>query len=114
MQVEILDKDNIREGVPVEITIKDARGTPHVFVSELGAVDVRPFQNVFRAQFWAMQEGDYRVTVRDQKHTWSESLSVGKQTYLSFGQEFGLFFILFLFFSLGVVVWMKVLNKTKE
>ena len=114
MRVEILDKDNIREGVPVEITIKDAEGTPRVFVSDLGAVEARPFQGAFRAQFWAMQEGDYRITVRDQKRTWSEHLRVEKQTYMSFGQEFGLFLALFIFFSLGVVAWMKALNTTKE
>ncbi len=114
MQVSILDRDNIREGVPVEITIKDAQGTPRIFVSELGALEVRPFQGAFRAQFWAMQEGDYQVTVRDQKHTWSEPLRVGKQTYMSFGQEFGLFLVLFILFSAGVAAWMKALNTTKR
>ena len=113
MRVEILDKDNIREGVPVEITIKDAQGTPRVFVSDLGAVEARPFQGAFRAQFWAMQEGDYSITVRDQKHTWSESLRVEKQTYMSFGQEFGLFLLLLVFFSLGVAKWMKASNTTR-
>ncbi len=113
MRVNIPDKEGIREGVPVEIKIEGATGTPHIQIDKLGTLEARrQSDGHYYTQFWAMQKGQYQITVKDEKHTWTELLKVERQSYLSFGQEFGAFLVLFVCFSLGVVIWMKKLNKT--
>ena len=117
MNVEILDRENIRESVPVEIEISHAQGVPLVYIEGLGRVKLRAFKNrdkneeKYMAQFWVMEKGLYQVTVRDKKEVWSDQILIKKQEYLSFAQEFNFFMILLLISSLGVVFWMKKIKQ---
>lgn len=114
MKVKIFPKDDIREGVPIELEIESSHGAPKVYVENLGEVDVVPSENGYRASFWTMEKGDYALVVKDQRETQSQILRVHEQSYLTFNQEFGLFLPLLLFFLLGVIIWIKKFRVIKK
>ena len=107
MKVKILDKNNIREGIPVELKISEVQSRPKVEVVGLGKVDVIKRNGDFIATFWSMEEGLYRINVTSKNSSWSEEILINKQDYLDFKSEFS-FFSLSLFLGLlGVFVWMR-------
>lgn len=113
MNVKILDKENIRESVPIEIEIENTNGIPHIYVENLGEVKAHLFDKKYMAKFWAMKKGDYQIIIKDKDNTWSGNILVNEQKYLTFGQEFGLFVSIFFIVSLGVFIWMKKLKRAR-
>ena len=114
MQITIRNESDIRESIPIEIGITDAKGKPKVFVQGLGSVEASPSPQGYLAKFWTMEKGTYTVTIKDEIDTWSKDLIVKEQTYISFQHEFGFFLVIFTIVSLGVYKWMKNLKRTKN
>ena len=112
MNVKILDREDIRESVPIEIEIQNTQGRPTVYVQNLGSVDVQQLHNKYLAQFWVMEKGNYQITIKDQRDIWNEALVVKEQSYLTFRQEFSFFLILLVLFTAGIILWMKKLKRT--
>lgn len=111
MKVKILNSDQIREGVPIEVIIQNSAGDPQIQVEQLGTVPVIPTKNGHMGKFWTPREGNYKVTVRDRSSVWETVLAVNKQDYIQFRHEFSFFLIGLVFAALGVYIWMKKLNN---
>lgn len=114
MKVKILNKDDIRENVPIEIDIEGAKGKPQIFVKKLGKVDALAQKNGYKATFWTTKKGTYKITIKDQVHTITKNIIVEEQSYITFKQEFGFFLLIFSFVSIGLIIWMKRLKKIKN
>ncbi|MCY4643496.1 MAG: hypothetical protein OXB88_02665 [Bacteriovoracales bacterium] len=113
MNVHILNPDDIRESVPIELTIENPKGKPVVYVEGLGSVNVTGQDGKYKARFWTMEKGNYKITVTDLDQKWEKNLLVKKQEYLAFRHEFGFFLLCLMMASLGVILWTKKLKKTK-
>jgi hypothetical protein len=111
MNVEILNRDDIRESVPIELIINGVAEKPKIIVSNLGAVTPVEYLEGYKATFWSMAEGSYKIDIVAGSSSWSEIIEVQEQSYINFKQEFGLFSLLFVLVSLGVVKWIKHLKK---
>ena len=113
MEIKISDTE-VRESIPVEITIRNSQGIPKISVDKLGVITPKSSNSKYTATFWAMEEGVYQIVIRDQKEVFKETIVVKKQSYLSFEKEFG-FFIFSLFVVLIILwLWMKKLKKIRK
>ena len=110
MEVEISD-NTVREGVPIEIIIHHAKGHPEIHVSKMGSLTPRFKNGKYTASFWAMEKGIYEINVKDSNKTITQSIEVSSQSYLTFKEEFGAFFILLLLVSFALCHWMKKIRK---
>ena len=109
MLVEILNKEEIRESIPIEISIKNSVGTPKVYVEGLGKMIPQKVKEGYLVSFWSLKEGQYTIQIKDQKHFWSEQIAIKKQGYLEFKYEFGLFLALLCltFFTMAILAKRK-------
>jgi hypothetical protein len=116
MKVELDPKDNFRTTLPVNLEITEVGSKPKVVIKELGEIKVtKSFKNPggFYAQFYASLPGDYTISIKTDKDAFTKSIHINQQEYLSFSKEFGAFFVLFLIFMTGIVLWTKK-SMTKE
>lgn len=111
MRIKILNKDDIRETVPIHVEIYDAKSKPKVTVEGLGTVDIKKIENGYLAEFWTAQKGEYKIAVTDSDSRWSGDVIVKEQSYLSFQSEFLFFLISLMICLLGIFVWMKKREK---
>ena len=110
MEIEVSD-DTVREGVPVEIVIHNAAGHPKVHISKMGYLTPRLKDGKYTASFWAVEKGFYEISVKDSNKTVTRSIEVSSQSYLTFKEEFGAFFVLLLLVSFSLYLWMKKIRQ---
>ncbi len=63
---------------------------------------------MYKGEFWVEHPGTYTILYKQSTH----SIDVQAQEFLSFKQEFGFFFILFVILMTWMIVWLKK-NKKK-
>jgi len=111
MKVDLSPQGEIRAGMPITLKISEVSNPPLVEVKELGQVALRKMGNLFVGEFWSQKEGKYQISVRGDKVTWSSTINIEKQEYITFNQEMTIFGTLLLFGALGLILWMKKIKK---
>ena len=111
MKVEINPKEGLRATVPIDLKIKDTDNMPKVYVKGLGEVDVLKMDDGYQAVFWSSSPGTYEVVVEGKNKAFTKVLEIGEQKYLTFGQEFGFFTVLFILFSMGLILWIRKIKR---
>ena len=107
MRVKILNKDGIRENVPIYLEIFGSKKKPKVYVKNLGQVESKKVRDGHLAEFWASEKGKYQIIVDDGHSTWNGHVVVEEQRYLNFRSEFTFFSGFLLMALLGVFLWMR-------
>ncbi|HLT22653.1 MAG TPA: hypothetical protein VKZ84_04390 [Bacteriovoracaceae bacterium] len=113
MNYEISPKSNLRTIVPITIEVEG--NNPRVDVEGIGRIDL---QGTGRktAQIYFSLPGEYKITFTDGELVKEEVIYVDQQVFLSFKNEFGVFFILFLLVMGGIIIWTRKImqNKTEK
>lgn len=105
----------ITTSLPLNVEVSDWQGTPKLFlegVGELQLKNTRP--GVLRSDFYVYLPGTYKITLKDLNHTYEYSFHVKEHHYLDFTEEFGAFFMLFLFVMGGIILWTRKIMKSKR
>lgn len=99
--------------LPLSVEVEDARGKPSISLSQVGELELKPFKNGFKADFYVKLPGTYYLTIKDKYESSTMTLIVEEHTYLDFQNEFGSFFILFVAVMGGIVLWTRKIMKKK-
>jgi hypothetical protein len=92
--------------LPLEVVLSDWQGTPRVSVDRLGEIPLTPEGQKLVARFYVVMPGRYEVRISDGTSVVAvHPIEVAQHTYLDFTNEFGFFFILFLFVMGGIALW---------
>ncbi|MFA7614401.1 MAG: hypothetical protein WCY48_09205 [Candidatus Caldatribacteriota bacterium] len=113
MNYKIYPKTNLRTSVPINIEVEGKN--PRVDVEGIGRIELKGSE-IKKAQIYFSLPGEYKITLTDGELIKEEVLSVDQQVYLSFKNEFGVFFILFLVVMGGIILWTRKImqNKTEK
>ncbi|MFI5391541.1 MAG: hypothetical protein ACHQYQ_09280 [Bacteriovoracales bacterium] len=112
MKVDLSPQGEIRTNMTITLKISEVSNPPLVEVKDLGQVVLRKVGNVFVGDFWSQKEGKYQVFIRGDNGTWSKTINIEKQEYITFNQEMSVFGGLLLFGALGLILWMKKIKKS--
>lgn len=102
----------ITTSLPMSVEVTEWVGRPKVYIQGMGEMSLKKTPQGMKADFYMTLPGEYKLTVSDSSNSFEQILKVDEHQYLNFSQEFGFFFILFLFVMLGVIVWCaKIMRK---
>lgn len=99
--------EGITTTLPMSIELEGWSGTPRVYISGLGELNLVPVKGKLRSEFYFTLPGTYRLEVKDKETLIVTDLVVEEHQYLDFKNEFGFFFILFLIVMGGIILWTK-------
>jgi hypothetical protein len=105
---------HLTTSLPMSVEISEFSGKPSVSLSGVGSLELKPVPNGgMKADFYVTLPGNYTLTVKDSNSSASQELEIAQHTYLDFGNEFGTFFVLFLFVMGGIVLWTRKIMQKK-
>lgn len=104
----------ITTSLPLSVEVRNWKGRPRVILDGVGDLELKGTpQGAMKADFYLTLPGTYKVTIQDSGSKDFYQFQVKQHHYLDFSNEFGFFFILFLFVMGGIVLWVRQIMKKK-
>jgi hypothetical protein len=104
----------ITTSLPMSVEVWDYTGTPSVTLSGVGKLELKPTtQGKLKTDFYVTLPGEYKLQIKDSVSQVDFPILVAQHQYLDFKNEFGVFFILFLFVMGGIIIWTSKIMKKK-
>jgi hypothetical protein len=100
--------------LPMSVEVLEYSGKASAHLSGIGPLELkRSPQGGLKADFYVTLPGTYVLELRDDNGVVSKELLIAQHNYLDFGNEFGTFFVLFLFVMGGIILWTRRIMQNK-